>query len=98
MDKKELGNKKKEFEKLYFTGRYLQKEIAIELGVSRVSINKWVNDLPEVRYSTIRTKLAKELDRLSTNPIGNEELIFRYIENLNLLDTMIRKAKYLPKH
>jgi len=97
MDKKELERKKREFEKLYFTGKYMQKEIAEKIGVSRVSINRWVNDLPTVRYSIIRANLAKELERLSTNPTGNEELIFRYVGNLNLLDTMIRKAKYMPK-
>ena len=97
MNKKELESKKKEFEKLYFTGKFMQKEIAEKIGVSRISINKWVNDLPDVRYSIIRANLAKELERLSANPSGSEELIFKYIENLNLLDTMIRKAKYMPK-
>ena len=97
MDKKELDTKRKEFEKLYFTGKYSQKEIAENIGISRQSIVKWVRDLPETKYSKIRLNLAKELERLSTNPKGNEDLIFRYIENLNLLDTMIRKAKYLPE-
>ena len=64
--------------------------------MSRVSITRWVNDLLETRYLKIRLNLAKELERLSASPKGNEDLIFRYIENLNLLDTMIRKAKYLP--
>jgi len=91
MDKKGLDTKRKEFEKLYFTGKYSQKEIAEKIGISRQSIVKWVRGLPET------INLAKELERLSTNPKGNEDLIFRYIENLNLLDTMIRKAKYLPE-
>ncbi|MDH8700857.1 DNA-binding transcriptional regulator LsrR (DeoR family) [Dysgonomonadaceae bacterium PH5-43] len=96
MNKKELNIKKKEFEKLYFTGKYTQKEIAEKIGISKVSIFKWIKDLPATKYIKIRTNLVQELERLSADPQGNEDLIFRYIENLNLLDTMIRKAKYLP--
>ena len=96
MNKREIDIKKKEFEKLYFTGKYTQKEIAEKIGISKPSITKWVKDLPSTKYIKTRANLARELARLSANPKGNEDLIFRYIENLNLLDTMIRKTKYLP--
>lgn len=89
-------DKKKEFQKLFLTGKYTQQEIADKLNVSRKSINRWVKDSPTIEYIQIRKRLSKELCRLSKNPRGNEELIFKYIQNLDLLDTMIRRAKYLP--
>lgn len=87
---------KKVFQKLFLTGKYTQQEIADKLGVCRKSISRWINESPTVTYIEIRKRLSKELDRLSKNPQGNEELIFKYIQNLDLLDTMIRRAKYLP--
>ena len=98
MDRKEIEEKKSEFEQLYLTGRYSQKEISQQIGISKQSIVKWVNDLPAVKYSKIRANLAKELDRLSAKPQGNEILIFNYIKHLDLLDSMIRKAKNPPKN
>ncbi|MFI3298811.1 MAG: hypothetical protein R3Y49_03305 [Rikenellaceae bacterium] len=92
-----LVEKKKEFEKLFLTGKYTQQEIAKTLSLSRVTIGKWTKENPVSTYMQIRKRLAKELDRLSQKPQGNEELIFKYIDNLGKLDTMIRKGKYLPK-
>lgn len=92
-----LLDKKKEFEKLFLTGMYTQQEIAEKLSLSRVTINNWVKENPISAYMQIRKRLTKELDNLSQSPQGNEELIFKYIENLEKLDTMIRKGKYLPK-
>lgn len=89
-------DQKKEFQKLFLTGQYTQQEIADKLDVSRTTINKWVNNSPTIVYMQIRKRLSKELDHLSKNPHGNEELIFKYIQNLDILDTMIRRAKYLP--
>lgn len=67
------------------------------IQVSRVTINQWVKDYPVTTYIRVRKSLAKELERLSKTPKGNEEMIFKYIQHLDLLDKMIRKAKYLPK-
>ena len=92
-----LIEQKKEFQKLYLTGKYTQSEIAGKLGVSRVTVNQWIKELPITAYLKIRKSLIKELDRLAESPRGNEELIFRYIQHLDILDKMIRKAKYLPK-
>lgn len=89
-------DKKKEFQKMFLTGKYTQQEIADVIGVSRISISRWIKESPTISYIQIRKRLAKELERLSKAPQGNEELIFKYIQNLDLLDTMIRRAKYLP--
>ncbi len=96
MNKDDRKNKEKEFVKLFLSGKYTQKEIAKMLNISAISANKWAKEIPVVQYTQTRRKLAKELNHLSNHPQGNEELIFKYIEHLNLLDTMIRKAKYLP--
>lgn len=87
---------KKECQKLFMTGKYTQQEIADKVGVTRQSVSRWLNESPTVSYYKVRKRLSEELERLSLNPSGNEELIFKYIENLNLLDTMIRRSKYLP--
>ena len=92
MNKKDLLNKKKQVEKLLTTGTHTQREISDITGISKVSICKWLKELPTAKYLKIRENLSSELERLSRNPSGKEELIFQYINNLNLLDTMIRKA------
>ena len=96
MDKQELENKRKEFVKLFLTAKFTQKEIADKLGISYVSANKWAQSIPAAQYARIRANLASELEKMSKKPNGNEDLIFRYIEHLNMLDSMIRKAKYIP--
>ncbi len=94
--KEEKLELEREFRRLLLTGKYTQQEIADKLGVSRPTVNIWVNNSPTATYLKVRKQLAKELERLSKSPRGNETLIFNYIQNLNLLDTMIRRAKYLP--
>lgn len=94
---KEFDAKRKEFQTLYLSSKYTQAEIATKLGVSRITINQWVKDCPITSYVRARKNLAKELEQLSKTPQGNEDLIFRYIQHLDLLDCMIRKAKFLPK-
>lgn len=88
--------KRKELVKLYLSSKYTQKEIAIKIGVSEQTIVKWVKEVPAIQYAKIRFHLAKELERLSRHPEGNEDMIFKYIDNIHKLDTMIRKAKFLP--
>lgn len=88
--------KKKEFTRLFLGGKLSQKEIAAKLEVSAQSVNRWAKEIPAVQYTRIRINLSNELEKLSKKPSGNEDLIFRYITHLNALDTMIRRAKYLP--
>lgn len=87
---------RKEFSKMILTGKQTQKEVAEILGISRVTANKWTKDIPAVKYWRIRANLASELELLSKHPKGNEQLIFSYIEQLERLDSMIRKAKFIP--
>lgn len=94
--KEDNTDREKLFRKLLLSGKYTQQEMAERLGVSRVTINIWINNSPTITYLRVRRRLAKELERLSKSPKGNETLIFNYIQNLNMLDTMIRRAKYLP--
>ena len=94
---KDIDDKKKRFQTLFMSGKLTQQEIANELNVSRVTINQWVRDYPATSYMKARRNLTKELERLSKTPQGNEDLIFRYIQHLDILDRMIRKSKYLPK-
>lgn len=92
-----INDKKKQFQTLFLSGKYTQKEMAEMLGVSRVTINEWVRNYSATSYVRVRKALIKELERLSNTPQGNEDLIFQYIQHLDLLERMIRKAKFLPK-
>ena len=96
MKKQEKDVLKKEFLRLYLTGKYNQKEIAVKLSISEQTAVYWMKHIPSIQYVRIRANLIKELERLSKKPEGNEDLIFKYITHLEKLDLMIRKAKYLP--
>jgi len=97
MDKVENKNKKKEFVKLFLSSKYTQKEIAEKLCISEQTICEWARDIPAVKYDKIRHNLTTELEILSRSPKGNEDLIFKYIDYIDKMDTMIRKAKFLPE-
>ena len=90
MNKQEVLQKKLEFDKLYASGKYTQKEIATLIGISEVSASQWIKESPVGKYIKIRLNLSKELERLSANPEGNENLIFQYIKHLSILDSMIK--------
>lgn len=92
-----LADKKKEFQKLFLAGKHTHQQIADMLGISRITISIWAKNLPITAYLRVRKSLIKELDNLAKTPHGNEELIFQYIQHLDILDKLIRKAKYLPK-
>ena len=94
MNKKE--DKKKEAIKLYLTGKYNQQEIAETINVSRQTISRWVQEAPVTSYLIIRTNLVKELTILSKNPAGHEDAIFKYMKMVETINSMIRKAKYIP--
>lgn len=96
-EKQEAIQKRLEFQRLYLTGKYTQLEIAIKLGVSRATINAWVQDFPVPAYTRIIKRLTKELERLSQTPAGNEDLIFQYIVHLEKLESIVRKRKYMPQ-
>ena len=97
MDKVEKKNKKNEFTKLFLSSKYTQKEIAEKLGISEQTICEWARSIPALKYDKIRSNLATEVEVLSRSPKGNEDLIFKYIDYLERIDTMIRKAKFLPE-
>ena len=93
---KDYDRKREEFSVLFMTGKYTQQEMADMLGVSRVTISGWVRKHSVPKYNRIRENLIKELERLSAHPEGKEELIFKYIEHLDQLETMMRKVKFIP--
>lgn len=96
MNKNDNDRLRKEFSKMILTGKQTQKEVAAILGISRVTANRWAKDIPALKYLRVRANLASELENLSKHPKGNEQLIFSYIEQLDRLDSMIRKAKFIP--
>lgn len=96
-DANQQQQKRKEFERLMLTGKYTQKEISEMIGISEQSLSRWSRDMPVTQYMRIRKNLANYLEELSKSPKGKEEMIFRFIEKMTEIDTLIRKAKYLPR-
>jgi len=80
---------------LYLSGDYSQKEIDQKVEISEQTIVQLVKELPACRLSRIKVNLFRELEKLSKKPKGNEELIFKYIEHLSLLDDIIKKSTCL---
>lgn len=91
-------DQQKEFTRLYLTGKYTQKQCAKQVGVSAVTACDWVRDIPELKYTRIRKRLANQLDKLSRADSyeQNADAITRLISDLERLDGLIRKAKYIP--
>lgn len=93
---RDYNRKREEFSVLFMTGKYTQQELADMLGVSRVTISGWTRKHSVPMYNRVRENMIRELERLSAHPEGKEELIFKYIEYLDRLETMIRKVKFIP--
>lgn len=85
-----IVEKKEQFSLLYFTGQYSQKELTTKLNISVVTANKWAKTLQPHCYMKAKIILSKQLSILLDNPIGNENLIFSYIEHLNLVENMLK--------
>ena len=97
MAENNLRLKQREFEKLYLTGKYTQKEIAQRLDISTITATKWVKNIQALKYFTIRKNMANELVRLTKNSYeANADLISRLITDIEKIDGLIRKAKYIP--
>lgn len=93
---RDYNRKREEFSVLFMTGKYTQQELADMLGVSRVTISGWTRKHSVPMYNRVRENMIRELERLSAHPEGKEELIFKYIEYLDRLETMIRNVKFIP--
>jgi transposase-like protein len=91
-------NKMKDFEKLVLTGKYTQKEIAGQLGISENTASRWVKNMQPLKYYIIRKRMANELERLlkENKYTENAEMISRLITDIERVDGLIRKAKYIP--
>lgn len=85
-----IVEKQEQFSLLYFTGKYSQKELAQKINISTVTANKWAKTLQPHCYMKAKIVLGKQLSTLLDNPIGNENLIFSYIEHLNLVENMLK--------
>jgi DNA-binding XRE family transcriptional regulator len=95
MNKKEMNNKKLEFTKGFLTGKYTQKKLAEQIGISKVTANQWVKDIQPLQYFTIRKELTDELSRLvkQKNYKANKEVVTRLITDIEHIEKLIIKAK-----
>lgn len=89
---------RKEFQKLYLTGKYTQKELAQQVGVTEGTATQWVKSIPALRYIKARKYLAEELERVTKkrNYVADKDLISSLISDIERLNQQIIKAKYIP--
>jgi len=98
MEKIKNADKQKEFIKLYLTGKYQQKAIAKEVGVSENTASKWVKQIQPLYYYRIRNNLTKQLEQLTkkSNYTGDADVISKLITDIERIEKLIIKAKYIP--
>lgn len=80
MDKKQIESKKESAKALYLTAQYTQEEISNMVGISRVSLTKWIKkgSWEELRRSITLTPekmishLNKQLDEINNNILARE--------------------------
>ncbi|MCL1942952.1 MAG: hypothetical protein FWF54_05320 [Candidatus Azobacteroides sp.] len=91
-------NFKKEFTSLFLTGKYTQKDIAIKLGIAEATAGRWAKEIQPLKYFTIRKNLTNELEILSKKKSykENADLISCLITDIERIDNLIRKAKFIP--
>jgi len=91
------NTKQDEFTSLMLTGKYTQKELAARLEVSEVTASRWAKSMQPLKYFSVRKALANDLERLSKKGYeNNHALISQLISDIERVDTLIRKAKYIP--
>lgn len=88
----------KQFAALYLTGKYFQKEIAERVGVSEVTASRWVREMQVLDYFKARKALSRTLEQVSQEPYtkSNADIISRLLSDIERLESLIRKAKYIP--
>lgn len=92
------NEKQKEFARLYLTGKFTQRKLAEQLGVSAVTANEWAKNMQSLKYFAIRKDLTKALETIPKQPYTKEtaDLISQLITDIERLDKLIIKAKYMP--
>ena len=98
MEKIKNAEKQKEFAKLFLTGKYTQLEIAGKVGVSTRTASLWAKQIHPVRYFNIRKDLTKQLEQLikKSNYTSNADMISKLITDIERIEKLIIKAKYIP--
>jgi len=87
----------KEFTSLFLTGKYTQKDIAKKLGIAENTAGRWVKKIQALKYFAIRKNLTNELEALSKKGYKeNANLISSLITDIERIDNLIRKAKFIP--
>ncbi len=96
MNIKSKSDQCKEFTRLMLTGNCTQKEAARQLGIAESTACRWMKDLPVTQYFSVRKRLIAELNQLSKDYTNNADNISRLMADIEKLDGLIRKAKFIP--
>lgn len=86
-------NKRKEFKKLYLTGKCTQKAISQQVGITEKTAGKWVKEVRPTAYLEIRNQLTNDLQTLVQQHQyeENNTLITQLISNIERIDKLILK-------
>lgn len=89
---------KNEFSRMFLAGKYTQKELAKRFGITEKTAGQWVKEMQPLRYFAIRKDLTKTLEELTKQKDyqANADTISRLITDIERVDALIRKAKYIP--
>lgn len=98
MEKIKNIDKQREFIKLYLSGKYQQKAIAKEVGVSEKTATQWIRQIQPLRYYRIRADLTKRLEELTkqSDYANNAAVITGLITDIERIEKLIIKSKYIP--
>lgn len=79
-----IKQKKREFIKMYLTGAFTQKDIAVALGTREATISKWRNEIGAATHYDIRKQLTEQLKNIvkRRNYEQNGELIRNLITDI----------------
>ncbi len=83
---------------MFLTGKYTQLELSEKFGISRQTICRWTREIQPLKYFSIRKELSNELERLTKrrNYEADGEMITRLITDIERIEKLIIKSKYIP--
>jgi CTP-dependent riboflavin kinase len=86
------SDKKKEFTRLFLSGKYSQKELSQRVGISEQTAVRWVQDSPAMKYQRIEKQMRNELLRLTKQGYeANSDLITKLITDIERVNKLIYK-------
>lgn len=94
METTTIYQKRKEFARLYRTGKYTQKDIAKMIRIREATASYWVRELAPVLLCATKRNLTEELDRVTAlqKYAENRDTIHDLISDIERVERLITRA------